>query len=146
MPWYPRHKLKAREAHVKLRTIDGQYGVAQLAADAPIPNWINGPGFSAIIRSDDELTLICDQDRIPATVTSERDWACFRSIGPFAFEETGIVAALVTPISAAGIGVFVVCTFDGEHILVPQKHLAEVEDLLTENGHHFIQTDPAPPR
>lgn len=122
---------------MKLREIEGSFGVAQLPPDADLPPWLNGPGLAAAIRTDDELTIVCRDNRIPPTVTVERGWACFRSIGPFAFDQTGIVASLVNPISAAGIGVFVVCTFDGEHILCPASKFDAVVDILEAEGHVF---------
>lgn len=122
---------------MKLRKLDGTYGLAQLPADAKTPDWAEGPGFTAQIRSDDELTLLCLAARIPADQKAELGWACFRSIGPFAFEQAGVVAALITPISSAGIGVFVVCTFDGEHILVPEASFDQVAKILAARGHQF---------
>ncbi len=121
-----------------LKLIEGAYAVARLPADASMPNWLNGPGFLAMVRAEDELTLVCDQDRVPQDVTAQRGWACFRSIGPFAFDETGIVAALISPISANDIGVFVLCTFDGEHILCPSEKLEDVRSILTAEGHRFV--------
>lgn len=127
-----------RGTAMKLAWINGQFGVATLPPSADIPAWASGPGFCAIIRSDDELTLVCQADRIPKDVTSEKGWACFRSIGPFAFDQAGVVAALIGPISAANIGVFVVCTFDGEHIMVPQTRRDDVTGILTTAGHQFV--------
>ncbi len=42
---------------ITLRVVPGLYGIARLAHNASIPDWANGPGFSAMIRADDELTL-----------------------------------------------------------------------------------------
>lgn len=123
---------------MKLRKLQGRFAVAQLHADAAVPDWFAGPGLSAMVRTEDELTVVCDQTRVPPTVTAQRDWACFRSIGPFAFDEAGIVAALVSPISAAGIGVFVLCTFDGEHILCPAPDFDRARALLITQGHTFV--------
>ncbi len=123
---------------MKLRKLDGSFGIAQLPPHAGTPDWADGPGFTAQIRSDDELTILCRADRIPATQKSDLGWACFRSIGPFGFDEAGIVASLITPISAAGIGVFVICTFDGEHILCPETEFERAAELLTQNGHEFV--------
>lgn len=123
---------------LNLRMVPGLFGLARLPAAADIPAWINGPGFSATIRADDELTIVCHQARIPQDVQSDRAWVCFRSIGPFAFDATGIVTALVAPLSAADIGVFVVCTFDGEHVLVPERERARSRLLLQEAGHRFL--------
>jgi len=91
-----------------------------------------------MVRSDDELTLVCLQDRVPTTVEVEPNWRCFRSLGPIPFNATGILQSLIQPISEQGIGVFVLCTFDGEHILVPEKHWDRVARLLEEAGHRFI--------
>lgn len=123
---------------MNLKHIPGTYGVAQLPPDAPIPTWLPTTGFSAILRADDEMTVVCLETNIPPDTPSENGWGCFRSIGPFAFNETGVVASLVGPISQAGIGVFVLCTFDGEHILYPQKDRARVVGALTRQGHSFL--------
>ena len=120
-----------------LRIVEGTYAVAQLPADAGIPEWFNGTGFSALVKADDETTLVCNESRVPQDVSAERGWSCFRSIGPFAFDETGIVASLIAPISANGIGVFVLCTFDGEHILCPSVKLERVKEILVSEGHSF---------
>ncbi|MEP5761231.1 MAG: ACT domain-containing protein [Litoreibacter sp.] len=123
---------------MNLKNVPGRYGVAQLAADAPFPDWANGPGFCSMVRSDDELTVVCQQDRIPEDVPSELGWACFRSIGPVAFDAAGILAELISPISNAGIGVFVLCTFDGEHIMCPAQDYQRVKELLEQEGHVFV--------
>ena len=122
---------------VRLRAVAGIYGVARLGPTSPIPNWFDGPGFSALMRADDELTLVCLQERIPDAVEAERNWRCFRSLGPIPFDATGIVQALIEPLSSQGIGVFVVCTFDGEHILVSDADWEKSLSLLEQAGHAF---------
>ncbi|MEJ8309288.1 ACT domain-containing protein [Agrobacterium larrymoorei] len=123
---------------INLRIVSGTYSVARLAPDASIPQWFNGTGFSAMVRSDDELTLVCLQDRVPQEVEAEPNWRCFRSLGPIPFNATGILQSLIQPISEQGIGVFVLCTFDGEHILVPEKEGDRAARLLEEAGHRFV--------
>lgn len=123
---------------LRLRELPGRYAVARLEAGADIPQWVNGPGFSAVIRADDELILVCRQDRVPDGVEAERDWTLMRTVGPFPFEAAGIVHTLITPLSTNGIGIFVVCTFDGEHLLVPARDAQKARDHLTAAGHHFI--------
>lgn len=123
---------------INLRAVPGVFSVARLAADASIPDWFNGAGFSAMVRSDDELTLVCLQDRVPTHVEAEPNWRCFRSLGPIPFNATGILQSLIQPISEQGIGVFVLCTFDGEHIFVPEKEWDRAARLLEEAGHRFV--------
>ena len=44
---------------LRIRPLPGRYAVARLAADADVSAWAGSPGFQAVIRSDDELTLVC---------------------------------------------------------------------------------------
>lgn len=120
-----------------LRTVPGRYTVAQLPPEAPIPAWANGPGFAAIVRASDELTIVCLQERVPAEVRTERDWICLRTVGPFDFQAAGIVHALIQPLSTQGVGVFVVCTFDGEHLLIAARDEAKARALLAAAGHDW---------
>ncbi len=123
---------------LNLRFVQGRYAVARLSADSPIPDWASGPGFSAIVRADDELTIVCSDDRVPNGIEVERDWACLRTIGPIPFQATGVVRSLIDPLSSNGIGVFVVCTFDGEHLLIAEQDRSRAEDLLAACGHKFV--------
>ena len=124
---------------LNIQTVPGQFAVSRLAPDAGFPDWLNGPGFSAAIRASDELTLVCLQNRVPADVRSDRDWICLRSIGPFPFEAAGIVQSFIAPLSDNGIGVFVVCTFDGEHVLVPGAQATAAKAALCAAGHHITE-------
>lgn len=120
-----------------IRPVPGRFAVARLAADADCPPWLNGPGFQALIRAEDELTLVCHEDRVPLEVEAERDWVCLRTVGRFPFEAAGIVQSLVAPLSENGIGVFVVCTFDGEHVLVPAEEADAARRFLEAAGHRL---------
>jgi uncharacterized protein len=123
---------------LRLRLVPGRYGIARLAQDAAVPGWAGGEGFRAVVQADDETTIVCLQERIPDEIESSRDWLCLRTVGPFAFDAAGIVSSLVAPLSAAGIGVFVLCTFDGEHLLVAERDMAQASALLEANGHRFV--------
>jgi uncharacterized protein len=124
--------------HLNLQEVAGTYGLARLAADASVPDWFNGPGFATLVRASDETTVVCLQDRIPQGVTSDLHWRCFRSLGPIAFDATGIVLSIIAPLSQQGIGVFVVCTYDGEHVLVAQKDWVRSRTAIVAAGHVFV--------
>lgn len=63
------------------------------------------------------------------------DWSCLKLVGPFAFDETGVVASITTTIANADIGVFVVSTFDGDHILVKETDFHATVSALKGKGH-----------
>lgn len=62
-------------------------------------------------------------------------WSCFKLQGPFAFDETGIVLSVIKPLSTNGVGIFVVSTFDGDHLLVKSSDLEKARNLLVNAGH-----------
>lgn len=123
---------------VKLQVLDGSYGVARLQGSDPIPAWADGGGFVSISRTDDELSIVCREDRIPQDVRVDAGWSCLKFQGPFAFDETGIVLSVIAPLSTNGIGIFVVSTFDGDHLLVKSNDLKKTFDLLANAGHSLI--------
>jgi hypothetical protein len=122
---------------LNIRILSGSYAVSRLGPDAKCPAWIDGKGVSALVRADDELTIVCRDDRVPDGVETEKGWSCLRTIGPFPFDAAGIVHSLIAPLSENGIGIFVLCTFDGEHLLVQSRDLAQVKRHLIEAGHHL---------
>ncbi len=122
-------------SHVKLRLLNGAYGVARLHPSDPVPAWADGGGFVSISRTDDELSIVCLQDRIPPNARSDGGWSCFKFQGPFAFDETGVVLSVIAPLSTHGIGIFVVSTFDGDHMLIKSSDLEKARGLLADAGH-----------
>ena len=125
-------------ARVKLKQLPGSYAISRLGAADSIPGWADGPGFVSITRTDDELSIVCLQDRVPATVKHDGDWVAFKLQGPFAFDETGIVLSVIRPLSENGLGIFLVSTFDGDHLLVKAADEEAAKRLLVEAGHALL--------
>lgn len=123
---------------VRLKRLDGAYAISQLAPDAPLPDWLEGEGFVSVTRTDEEVSIVCRQERVPAGVRADPDWLAFQLIGPFAFDETGIVLSVIRPLSENAIGVFVLSTFNGDLLLVKQADQAKAESLLTQAGHQLL--------
>lgn len=126
------------EKHIALKRLDGVYGIARLAPDTPIPAWADGPGYVSITRSDDELSIVCLSHRIPENVRRDTGWRCLKFQGPFAFDQAGILFAVIEPLSRNGIGVFVVSTFDTDHLLLQEADIARAEHLLAAAGHTLV--------
>lgn len=120
---------------LKLKKLTGTYAIARIEPNAFIPQWADGAGFVSISRTEDELSIVCLQDRIPALVKHDGNWTCYKFQGPFAFGETGVVLSVIKPLSENGIGIFVVSTFDGDHLLVKSADAETSELLLTAAGH-----------
>ncbi|MBV7534987.1 ACT domain-containing protein [Duganella sp. sic0402] len=131
----------AKEIHqITLEQTNGDYAVCRLAPDAALPAWADGGGFVTISRSAHELSVVCLTERVPADTQQESGWTCLRFVGPFAFGATGIVLSVVRPLSEGGLGVFVVSTFDGDHLLLKTSDMAKAAALLERAGHVLVKT------
>ncbi|WP_296945177.1 ACT domain-containing protein [uncultured Massilia sp.] len=128
-----------KEIHqVTLELDDAAYTISRLDPGAPMPSWADGPGFVTISRSAHELSIVCRATRVPPGTAQEDGWCCLRFVGPFAFGATGIVLSVVRPLSEGGLGVFVVSTFDGDHLLLKQADLPRARELLAGAGHVLV--------
>jgi hypothetical protein len=118
-----------------LKQLKGIYAVAQLDHWEKVPDWVDGDGFVSISRTDDELSLVCLQQRIPPEIKMDKGWACFKFLGPFAFGEADVILSVIRPLSENGIGKFVVSTFDGDIMLLKLEDVSSAIKLLQQAGH-----------
>ena len=109
--------------------------VCQLAAEAGIPGWATRSAFHAVVRSPGELTVVCYEAAVPPGVRAQKGWRCFILAGPIPFTETGVVSSLAVPLAAAGVGIFVISTFDTDYVLVPGRMLEAARLALAAAGH-----------
>ena len=122
---------------VGLKPLTGDYAVSRLARDAALPAWADGAGFVAIARTEDELSVVCLVERVPDGVKSDGPWRVLKFLGPFAFDETGIAAAVLQPLAQAAIGIFLVSTFDTDYLLVKAGDFERSLQALVTAGHRI---------
>ena len=120
---------------IRLKKLTGLYAVAQINQQEKVPDWVDGDGFVSISRTDDELSLVCLQQRIPPEIKMDKGWICFKFQGPFAFGEAEVILSIIRPLSENGIGKFVVSTFNGDMILIKLEDVPTAITLLQEAGH-----------
>ena len=134
----------ASAAPLALDVLPGAFAVCRLAADAPVPAWgLAGP-FSVVARTADELSVICDEARVPAGVRAAGGWRLLELRGPFAFDEVGVLLRAAAPLAAAGVSIMPVATFDTDYVLVPGARLADAVAALRAAGHAVADASPEP--
>lgn len=110
--------------------------VCRFDSTAPIPRWIEGAeGFVSVTRTDDELSVIAPQERVPAGVQCEREYRAIKVRGPLPVNLIGIFASLATPLAKAGISIFPIATYDTDYVLLKAKDLASATEVLRSAGH-----------
>lgn len=122
--------------------MEGRYAIAKFPCDAVIPAWAtNGSAFFSVTRTQEELSIVVAEASVPAEVNASRGWRMLKVHGPFAFEETGVVAALANPLARVGVGIFVISTFDTDYLLVQQEEIPVAVETLVHAGHKILQLE-----
>ena len=119
---------------LSLERLPGTLAICRLAAGDPIPAWARGT-FTSITRTADELSIVCEAAAVPENVRSDAGWRGLRVSGSIAFETTGVAAALVAPLAAASISVFLVATFDTDYLLLKAERFDTALSILRAAGH-----------
>lgn len=110
--------------------------ICRLAPDAVLPEWASGrAAFLSITRTREELSIVCEAQRVPATVKQETGWRLFKVAGPLDFSLIGILASLADPLAKAGISIMAISTFDTDYLMVKEAKLDEAIKVLKAFGH-----------
>jgi hypothetical protein len=105
--------------------------ICRLAKDAPIPKWALAGRFYAVCRSDEELSIVCPDARLPAEIRADPGWRAFKVQGPLPLTEIGVIASLTASLAGAKISVFVISTFDTDYLLVKETDLSRAIRALS---------------
>ncbi|HUW71729.1 MAG TPA: ACT domain-containing protein [Candidatus Humimicrobiaceae bacterium] len=108
-------------------------GICHLAANSPVPSWASSGEFFSITRTDQELSIVYPQEKIPAGVLMEKDWRAFRVEDVIdGVYVVGIIASLSGPLAKAGISIFNISTYETNYILLEEKNLAKAKEILSQ--------------
>jgi hypothetical protein len=121
-----------------LKIMDGSFSVCRLKADDEVPEWSHRDGFYSISRTDEELSIVCEQKNVPESVKSEGDFSIIKVLGPLDFSLTGILARISSVLASKKISIFAISTFDTDYILVRVVSLGRAVDALRLDGYKIV--------
>src|SRR3954447_11874064 len=113
--------------HQTLRMLEGRYVLERLRSgaspfDGDVLAVVNGPDGGARMRRGDGA--------------GADTWvALWNGDAAHPPDATGMLAAIVAPLGAGGIPVWVAASFDGDIVLIPADRADEVTELLRLAGH-----------
>jgi hypothetical protein len=127
-----------RDVRLSLQLLPEPFAVCRLDAAAAEPAWLRvrrDVGLCSVTRTADELSIVCADAIVPVSVRAERAFRALRVQGTLDFALVGALEALLRPLAAAGISVFVLSTFDTDWVLVREPALATAVAALRDAGH-----------
>jgi hypothetical protein len=120
---------------VDLDLLDEELAVCRLDPESTVPDWAWNGAVQSVTRTATELSIVCGWDAPPAGTKAEGPWRALSVRGPLNFELTGIAAALTAPLGEAGVSVFLIATYDTDHVLVRAEALQRAVAVLERAGH-----------
>jgi hypothetical protein len=108
-----------------------KFAVCHFDKKSKIPDWLKDSNFYFIGKTDDELSIICDQEKIPGGVLAEKNWRAFKVKGPLGFTLTGIVSSISKPLADAKISILYVSTYETDYVFVEERNFKKAREILS---------------
>ncbi len=90
-------------------------------------------------RTDEELSLVCRTQDVPAaTLEREDGWRALRIQGVLDFSLIGILSRISGLLAQAGIGIFAVSTYNTDYILTRQEAFDRALEVLSAGGYAIV--------
>jgi hypothetical protein len=126
----------------ELTVMRDPFVVSRFEARSAAPQWaLEGPGFAAVCRTDDELSIIAAESRVPDPPAAAPRWRGLKVHGPFSFDAIGVLAAISRALADARISLLAVSTHDTDYVFVQVPDLARAVRTLRHAG-HTVHTAP----
>ena len=95
--------------------------------------------YSFIGKTDEEKSLVCITDEVPANVIQQDDgWKAFRIQGVLNFSLIGILAKIAAALADNGISIFAVSTYNTDYVLMKKENYQKALDVLKALGYMII--------
>lgn len=86
--------------------------------------------------TDEEFSLVCPTDMVPANTTERDDgWCAFRIVGVLDFSLVGILAGISEILAENKIGLFAVSTYNTDYILTKAENFERALEVLKSAGY-----------
>lgn len=121
---------------MEIKKIDHNFSVCQVE-DYSLVN-LNSE-YSFIGKTDEEKSLVCITDEVPANVIQRDDgWKAFRIQGVLDFSLIGILAKIAAALADNGISIFAVSTYNTDYVLMKRENYQKALDVLKSLGYMII--------
>jgi len=92
--------------------------------------------FVFLSKTDDEISLVCESCFVPDNAAAvESGWKALKIAGVLDFGMVGVIAKISEILSAAGISIFVVSTYNTDYIFLKAGNYEKSIELLSRNGY-----------
>ena len=134
-------KRHAMDQKLKLRLLDEKFAVSIMPQFAELPSVFAKGEMCFVMRTDEDLTIICPEFMAPDSGQQEIGYRCIRTAEQIPPNTTGVFISLAKPLTEAGISIFAVSTFHSDYIFLMEEHLVKATQALQHAGHEFVHEE-----
>ncbi len=118
---------------MQLQFLETIYSICQFEPSESIPDWAND--FLAVIRTDDELTVIAPTSSVTQSTKAQHDFVCFRVVGQLEFDVIGVIAAISKVLADAEIPILSISTYNTDYFLIAVANQVPARSVLLDAGY-----------
>ena len=101
-----------------------------------------GQEFCFAAKTDEEYSLVCPADRVPAnTVACDCGWRAFCIQGTLDFSLVGILAAIAAILAERHIPIFAISTYNTDYVLTKEENVAKATQALRVAGYEVFEQE-----
>jgi uncharacterized protein len=126
---------------LKLQLLEEKFVISKMPQFAELPSVFARGEMCFVMRTDEDLTIISPEFMAPNNVQQVIGYRALRIEGETPTTSVGIIAALIQPLSDAGISIFAVSTFHTTYIFLMEEVLVQATHALQHAGHEFIHEE-----
>jgi hypothetical protein len=122
----------------ELYLLPGRMAICRLDPEEGSPPWAGSGVLSSVTLTQTEMTVVCQEENVPAGITCNRNWRCLQIGGVLDFSETGILHSLTAPLAREGIPVYALSTYSTDFVLIKEEDLSRAVFSLSQEGHKVL--------
>ncbi len=123
---------------MQLKVLDNKLKVVKMKSDNTVPKIVFNKKFYSITKTDEELSIVVDEDVNIQGEIVEYNWRAIKIVGMLDFSLIGILSKISTILAKDKISIFAISTYNTDYILVKEEKLQNAIDALKKNEYEFI--------
>ena len=125
--------LNKKETNYGIKDINNK-----LKPNETVPEIVYKQEFYSITKTDEELSIVVDEDVNILSNVVEYNWKAIKIVGTLDFSLIGILSKISTILAQAEISIYAISTYNTDYILVKDDKLEKTTKVLEQNGYKFI--------
>lgn len=123
---------------MQLEILNNKLKVVKLKANEIVPEVVFKQKFYSITKTDEELSIVVEEDINIPSESIEYDWRAIKIVGTLDFSLIGILSKISTILAQAEISIFAISTYNTDYILLKADKLLKASEILKQSGYEFI--------